>query len=93
METFHSLCLIDGLFTPQEANNVLLTLVQNKITFHNLEIFSLEERDNQLTGPSKKRLEALKEMNEKLIQIIQYADKNNKQLKVFSSINIEIIQS
>lgn len=90
METFHSLCLIDGLFTPEEANNVLLTLVQNKINFHNLEIFSLEERDGKLTGPSKKRLEALKEMNEKLIQIIQYAEKNQKKLKVFSSIDIEI---
>lgn len=90
METLHSLCLIDGLFTPEEANNVLLTLVQNKINFHNLEIFRMEERDGTLSGPSKKRLEALKEMNEKLIQIIQYAEKNQKKLKVFSSIDIEI---
>lgn len=90
METLHSLCLIDGLFTPEEANNVLLTLVQNKINFHNLEIFRMEERDGTLSSPSKKRLEALKEMNEKLIQIIQYAEKNQKKLKVFSSIDIEI---
>lgn len=90
METSHTLNLIDGVFSPNEAKDVLVTLIRNKINFHNLEIFSLEERNGKDIERSQKRLAELKKNNEKLIEIIQYAEKNEKTLKVFSSINIEI---
>lgn len=91
METYHTLNLIDGVFSSKEANDVLVTLLRNKINFHNLEIFSLEERNGENIERSKKRLEELKQTNEKLVEIIRYAEKNDKVLKVVSSINIEII--
>jgi hypothetical protein len=91
METYHTLNLIDGVFSSTEANDVLVTLLRNKINFHNLEIFSLEERNGENIERSKKRLEELKQTNEKLVEIIRYAEKNDKVLKVLSSINIEVI--
>ena len=91
MEAYHTLNLIDGIFSPSEATDVLVTLIRNKINFHNLEIFSLEERNGENIERSKKRLEELKRTNEKLTEIIQYAEKKDKFLKVFSSIEIEII--
>jgi hypothetical protein len=32
--------LIDGIFEPDEAKNMLNSLINNKINFHNLEDFS-----------------------------------------------------
>ena len=92
MEAYHSLNLIDSVFSTSEATDVLVTLIRNKINFHNLEIFSLEERNGEHIERSKKRLEELKKTNEKLTEIIQYAEKKDKFLKVFSSIDIEIIK-
>jgi hypothetical protein len=89
METQHSINLIDNIFTPSEANDVLITIIRNKINFHNLEIFSLEERNGENIERSKKRLEELHESNKKLLKIIDFAEKNNFNLKVFSSIEIE----
>lgn len=91
MEENHTINLIENVFTPAEANEVLITMVRNKINFHNLEIFSLQERNGSNIEKSKKRLEELKISNEKLIEIIRFAEQNQKKLKVLSSINIEII--
>jgi hypothetical protein len=91
METKHAINLIDNIFTASEATDVLITIIRNKINFHNLEIFSLEERNGENIERSKKRLQELKESNQKLIQIIEFAAKNDKKLKVFSSIEIELI--
>ncbi len=90
MDTNHKINLIDTIFTPSEANDVLINIIRNKINFHNLEIFSLEERNGENIERSKKRLQELKESNRKLIEIIQFAENNDKKLKVFSSIDIEI---
>jgi hypothetical protein len=89
MGTKHSINLIDNIFTPSEANDVLITIIRNKINFHNLEIFSLEERNGENIERSKKRLEELHESNKKLLEIIHFAERNNYNLKVFSSIEIE----
>jgi hypothetical protein len=90
METYHTINLIDNIFTPSEANDVLISIIRNKINFHNLEIFSLEERNGENIERSKKRLLELKASNQKLIEIIQFAERNDKKLKVYSSIDIEI---
>jgi hypothetical protein len=92
MEKFHTINLIDNIFTPSEANEVLITMIRNKINFHNLEIFSLEERNGENIERSKKRLIESKASNQKLIEIIQFAERNDKKLKVYSSIDIEITE-
>ena len=88
MENNHSFTLIDGIFAPSEAGKVLSDLISRKINYHQLEMFSNEERFGKDISNSKKRIEALKVTKNELKTIIEYAVKNRYQLKVNGFIEI-----
>ena len=79
---------IEGKFSPQEAKEVLVDLINHKINFHSLKNFSSEERFGKPVEGSQKRIEELKESREKIISIIQQAVDKNTNLRIESSINI-----
>ncbi len=79
---------IEGKFSPEEAKEVLVDLINHKINFHSLKNFSSEERFGKPVEGSKKRIEELKESREKIILLIQQAVDKNKNLRIESSINI-----
>lgn len=56
--------LIDGDFTAEEARDILLALVNHKISHHEMNAFSEQIRFNK--KPSNDRLEILKETREKI---------------------------
>ena len=60
--------LIEGKFSPEDAKEVLLELINHKINFHSLKNFSSEERFSQTIEGSKKRIEYLKEAKRKLLK-------------------------
>ena len=60
--------LIEGKFSPEDAKEVLLELINHKINFHYLKNFSSEERFGQSIEGSKKRIEYLKEAKRKLLK-------------------------
>ncbi len=80
--------LIEGKFSPEDAKEVLLELINHKINFHSLKNFSSEERFGQTIEGSKKRIEYLKEAKEKIVKIIDKAKHNNSNLRLESTINI-----
>ena len=80
--------LIEGKFSPEDAKEILLELINHKINFHTLKNFSSEERFGQSIEGSKKRIEYLKEAKEKIVEIIDKAKLDNSSLRLESSINI-----
>ena len=80
--------LIEGKFSPEDAKEVLLELINHKINFHSLKNFSSEERFGQSIEGSKKRIEYLKKAKEKIVKIIDKATDTNCHLRLESSINI-----
>ena len=56
--------LIDGDFTAEEARDILLALVNHKISHHEMNAFSNQVRFNK--KPSVDRLEILKQTREKI---------------------------
>ena len=91
METQHHLKLIDGNFTPEEANEILLDLIASKIRHHNLKILSIKEHSNGDVSHSEKRIEKLKKVNQSLKKIITYAQQEKLHLKVESFIQVELV--
>lgn len=79
---------IEGKFSPEEAKEVLVDLINHKINFHSLKNFSSEERFGKPVEESQKRIEELKESREKIILLIQQAVDKNANLRIESSINI-----
>lgn len=82
--------LIDGDFTPQDANDLLLELVNHKINFHQLRSFSLEERFGTAGEHTLSRLVQLRKDRERLQAIFDFAAKKGYTLNVQSKIEISV---
>lgn len=93
MENNHQFKLIDGNFDNDDAGRILIALVGNKIKFHNVESFRIQERHNGNIAHSEKRVKELTTVKENLKELIAYAKENNLDFKIDCSVNIELVPS
>lgn len=89
MNTKHNLKLIEGKFTPIEAGEVLFGLISYKINYHQMELFSNEERFGKDLSNSKKRIDELKTVHSSLKKIIDLTSKKGQILKINCVIEIQ----
>lgn len=89
MENQYDFKLIDGDFTPSEAEKVLILLINNKINYHYLEDFSNHIRFNNNLLHSKKRVVALNQAKEEIKKILELAKKNEINVIINSTIEIK----
>ncbi len=89
MKATEELTLINGNFTTDEAKELLVNLFTSKIKFHQMKNFSSQERYGKDDALAVKKIPLLKENVEKLYQIIEKAEAENKRLIIKS--NIEFI--
>lgn len=82
--------LINSQFSRQEAREILLNLIQSKITFHNQKNFSSQERFGHPDIVSVKRIDELQIAGRELMKGLEGID-SNSQLKVFSEISITTV--
>jgi hypothetical protein len=82
---------IDGDFTPEESQKVLMTLINNKIDFHNLFAFSNHIRFNNDVNLSKKRIEELSAIRDEIADLIKKSSAEGKNFRIKSNISIELI--
>lgn len=80
--------LINGLYTPDEAKEILLTMVDSKINFHKLKSLSSLVRCNQPNEESEGRINELKEAKSQLLELIQKAREENTHLRIESTVHI-----
>ena len=84
--------LIDGTFLPEEAKVILTTLINNKIDYHNLQIFSDGERfGEEITAKTTQRIAELKQDLASLLTQVETAKANNKKFSIKSSIDIDFV--
>lgn len=85
-QTYH-FQLIDGTFSPDQARQVLGTMVKNKIDYHSLEKHSEGERSG-IPDHSEERLQALRALATELKALFESAQASGVQLKVKGNIEI-----
>jgi hypothetical protein len=85
--------LVEGDFSAADAKEILLRLIEQKISFHNLKCFSHEVRYGSKDEHSLERIEELNKTKEKLILIINQAQIDGNLLSINSSIDVQIIKS
>lgn len=81
--------LITGQYTPSEAKEILLNMVDNKINFHKIKNLSSEIHSEKPDIESQKSIEELKEARKQIITLIQKAKDDNTNLKIESTISID----
>ena len=83
--------LVNGEFSAQEAQKVIMSLINSKINYHNLVSFSDFVRFNTKAEKSKTRVDELIKTRDDLLELLKKADQNNQNLKIKSFISIELI--
>ncbi|MFM6926550.1 MAG: hypothetical protein ACKOU7_13670 [Ferruginibacter sp.] len=88
MKRNEKLIPIEGIFSPDEAKEILMNMIKSKINFHNIKNWSSNERFGKDDETAKRRIPELKKDLEKLETILAEAKTLNKKLIVDSEINI-----
>lgn len=83
--------LIDGVYTPSEAKEILNALLYDKINFYKVRAFSHEIRFSEVDSHAEKRIAELQQTKADLQQLLA-AQANNGKLIIKSTITIEQAQ-
>ena len=90
MENTQDYKLIDGIFTCEEAEKVLIALFNYKIDYHNREDFSNHIRFNKNIEHSQKRIVELTQTKEAIQKMIAESKSNNFNLVINSTVTISL---
>lgn len=92
MKKTETIDLIKGTFTPSEAQDLLLDLLNSKINFHNRKDFSSRERFGKSDADSEQRLKHLTESRNKVKTLMsKLINEGNEEKSVTLNSTVEII--
>lgn len=83
--------LVDSTYPADKAREVIISLLNDKIRFINLQIFSLEERHNLDSEHLKERLRELAEERDQVAEILKAHSGKNTPVKINCDIQIEVL--
>lgn len=83
--------LVEGTYSPSDSAEVLLSLIADKIKFHNLQLLSLRDKESVQLEHAKRRIEELKASRKMITDVILRARDTNYQLKIDGVIKIELL--
>ncbi len=91
-EVLHKVQLVDGIFTPTEASDVISSLIREKINFHKLHRLSMCEGNvNSDSGYDDSRVTELIEKRKEFKAICIKAKLTGKKIKINGVLEIEVI--
>ncbi len=82
---------IEGCFSPAEAADVLLSLLNDKIKFHTVKSLNLRRGESNEDFSSSERIIRLKEAKKYVEKLVLLAHQNGKALEIDSIIKISVI--
>lgn len=90
MEATKTIKLIAGEYSPEEAREILYSLLSSKIEFHFKKDFSSQDRFGKPNLDSRKRMEELRHAKEEMLVLMKAALAENKRIKISSQVIISI---
>lgn len=92
MNRNESLTLLKGLFTAEEAREVLISLFQAKINYHEARNFSSQVRSGCDDRIAAERLPELRKSLLRIRELVAQAEGSNRKMVVTSTVNIEFAE-
>ncbi|MFD0796940.1 hypothetical protein ACFQZJ_05680 [Maribacter chungangensis] len=86
-----NITFIEGRFSPAEAADVLLSLLNDKIKFHTVKSLNLREADNDSDNGSAVRITRLRQAKKRVEELVVLAHKKGMELKIDSNIEINLV--
>lgn len=87
-EAFH---LVKGTFTPDEAREVLLTLINCKIQYHELQIMRKKARGESDIQPSIERIVSLMRQRDQIIETTSMYDQLGCELELEAEVVLSLV--
>jgi hypothetical protein len=84
--------LIKGDFSPQNAKSILMDVINSKISFHNLNMFSKFVKNSEVCESSKQRVSELSNISADIIKLIKDSEEKGMTLRISGDITIEFIK-
>ncbi|MFS4445155.1 hypothetical protein [Maribacter sp. 2307UL18-2] len=84
--------LVEGEFGPGDSADVLLSLIADKIKFHNLQKLLINDADDLRLMRAEHRIGELKEARKSVIESIIKARDDGYSLKIEATVNIEYVK-
>ena len=84
--------LIKGDFSPQNAKSILMDVINSKISFHNLNMFSKFVKNSEVCESSKQRVSELSNISDDIIKLIKDSEEKGMTLRISGDITIEFIK-
>ncbi|MGB3151018.1 MAG: hypothetical protein WBB27_10170 [Maribacter sp.] len=91
MKPNQTIKLVEGIFSPAEAADVLFSLISDKIKFHHLQMLSLQTGVSTNANWSEKRIASLKDSKCKSKDLILKARNEGFRLQIEGDIKIKLI--
>lgn len=91
MQDLKNLKLIDGVFTPEEAREIIVGLLQYKIQFHDIKILSTEERFGKKDEHSIERVKELRRTRDEAKAMLDQLINSDQKLQISSFIQIDSV--
>ena len=85
LETY---CLVDGIFDPTEATEVLMTLITDKIRYHQRRNLTSFERCGEPDPHSTRRIDELRQCKAELAERIAVASAAGQRVAIRSTIDV-----
>lgn len=82
--------IVEGVYTPSETAEVLFTLINDKIRFHNLQITELTERFSGDTSRSERRIKELQASKEQIKEMILTARDLGQTIEIHGTIELKV---
>ena len=92
MKESATLDLIKGSFTPEDAKEILIDILNSKIHFHTMKIFSSRERFGKTEPVSERKIEYLNEARQTIQAIISEAIAKKKNIVIDAVIELNLEQ-
>lgn len=93
MKEIEKLVLLEGVFSSDDANEVLTELFKSKLNWHKIQNWSSQERFGKDDELSQSRIVALTNEIDKLRKLLSEAKENNNKLLVNSEVVIRVLEN
>ena len=82
--------LVKGFFSPPEAADVLLSLINDKIKFHTVQSLNLKNRHGDINSHSEVRIKELKQAKSQVKEMVLMARDQGIELEINGTIQIKL---
>jgi len=92
-ETPQEFSLIEGTFSAGEAQEILMSLIGKKLSFHSKKNLRSFEHSGQEDPATEERIQELEQIREEVLEFLQGAKKEDVSLEIQSKVQIKLVNN